>query len=39
MLRNANGLRTMSGEAVPRWRKSVAASVGAVLLDDAAERD
>lgn len=31
---NCDGLHTMSGEPVLRWRRGMAASVGAVLLDD-----
>lgn len=38
MLRNAHELRTMSGEAVLRWRRGHAAAVGAVLLDDQREQ-
>jgi hypothetical protein len=33
---NADGLRTMTGPAVVRWRRGMAASVGAVLADDLA---
>ena len=31
---NIVGIATMSGEPAKRWRRSMAASVGAVLLDD-----
>jgi len=31
---NNIGLHTMTGPAVARWRRGMAASVGAVLLDD-----
>jgi hypothetical protein len=31
---NVLGLHTMSGPAVARWRRGMAASVGAVLVDD-----
>lgn len=31
---NIVGIATMSGEPAKRWRRSIAASVGAVLLDD-----
>lgn len=32
--RNVLSLNSRSGEAFKEWRRSVAASVGAVLLDD-----
>lgn len=35
MERNAVELATMRGESVARWRRGVAASVGAMLVDDA----
>jgi hypothetical protein len=38
MLQNAHELRTMSGEAVLRWRRGVAAGVGARLLDEKREQ-
>jgi hypothetical protein len=38
MLQNAHELQAMSGEAVGRWRRGVAASVGAVILDDKREQ-
>jgi hypothetical protein len=31
---NIYGIATMSGPAAKRWRRSIAASVGGVLLDD-----
>jgi len=31
---NADALHTMTGPHVARWRRGMAASVGAVLLDD-----
>jgi hypothetical protein len=31
---NVLGLHTMTGEPVLRWRRGMAASVGAVLVDD-----
>lgn len=34
LMENVDGLHTMSGPAVKRWRRGVAASVGAVLVDD-----
>lgn len=33
---NIDGLATHSGFAMARWRRGMAASVGAVLLDDVA---
>jgi hypothetical protein len=35
---NIHGLTTMSGEPLARWRRGMAASVGAVLLDDAGQK-
>jgi predicted MarR family transcription regulator len=35
---NYTGLTTRSGEAFAHWRRSMAASVGATLLDDLKER-
>jgi hypothetical protein len=35
---NARGIASHSGPAFDRWRRSMAASVGAVLLDDVLER-
>ncbi len=35
---NADALHTMTGPEVTRWRRGMAASVGAILLDDAHEK-
>jgi hypothetical protein len=37
MLQNSHELRAHDGEAVNRWRRGMAASVGARLLDDPRE--
>lgn len=39
MERNARELNAMQGEAVLRWRRAVAASVGAILPDAPTEND
>lgn len=37
LMENVNGLRSHAGAAFRRWRRGMAASVGAVLLDERAD--
>lgn len=39
LIENVEGLRTHSGPAFQRWRRGMAASVGAALLDERASSE
>jgi hypothetical protein len=39
MLANVDGLHYKRGEPLDRWRRAMAASVGAILIDDALNLD